>query len=305
MGLGALVDYRAAQAILDHGVETTADITSIRTSSDRGGNISYSVGLAWRDQSGSERHYGPTHVSELYARWLRSNDASVVGQTTIKYLEENRWARPIIVVDNREREFQDLFGLIAAGITSFVGLLLGAVLVLRTRLAFRRAQEFPGATSCRTSLGTTGVAARAPVMTINTESIDRGAAQLRIHARNFFGAEIAYSIGYFLYHFGGLVFIQTPVLALEIASYLIFLSFTACAFQRLPFKWLWVVLAFVITFGIPAAISLVVTTELTEVAAPDFWFWATSLAISLIKLAVAGCIYVWSINREGRSAPQF
>lgn len=123
-------------------------------------------------------------------------------------------------------------------------------------------------------------------------------SRLLFYAFIFFSFEIAYSVGFFLYMFKEFTLLQKPVLALELASYFFFLMLAARAFQRFPFKWLWVGFAFVVGFGVPAALSFAITKRLSEAAAPNLWFGATFIAISLIKLAVAGGIYVWSINRR-------
>jgi hypothetical protein len=121
--------------------------------------------------------------------------------------------------------------------------------------------------------------------------------RLRFYARMFFGFRIAYFIAYLLsYMIEVSPFLLRIGIALEIGSYVNFLFFVSLAFQQLAFKWLWVILAFVVGFIVPGAITFLITSKLSVIAAP---YWATLIATQLITLAVGGCIYVWSINQKG------
>ncbi|WP_198963855.1 hypothetical protein [Bradyrhizobium sp. Y36] len=117
--------------ILDHGNEITADITRAYGEVSKAGDApSYLVILAWADRSGQRQTYGPTHISSAFWRQITRNDVQTVRQTKIRYLPGKPDARPLIVDDAAERQYQDsigiksgaaflAFGLILAGVTAF------------------------------------------------------------------------------------------------------------------------------------------------------------------------------------------
>ena len=124
-----------ADATREHGRDAIAAITGLHVTGPGRNNpiASYSIDLAWRDGSGAERRYGPAHVSDAYARQITSNGVLVIRQTTIRYLEENPSARPIVVADAGERAFQDEFGLAVAAALGIAGLALAGVTAWRAR----------------------------------------------------------------------------------------------------------------------------------------------------------------------------
>jgi len=117
--------------ILDHGSEATADITRAYGEVNKAGDApSYLVTLAWTDKSGQQQSYGPTHISAAFWRQITRNGVQTVRQTRIRYLPGKPDARPLIVDDAAERQYQDsigvksgaaflAFGLILAGVTAF------------------------------------------------------------------------------------------------------------------------------------------------------------------------------------------
>jgi hypothetical protein len=122
-----------AEAMQVRGRNATAAITDFRATVGDDRRISYMIDLAWRDGSGVERHFGPTHVSDAYAQRIAANGTLVTRQTTIRYLEENPTARPIIVADADERTKNDQLGRVAAMVFGVAGLALAAVTAWRAR----------------------------------------------------------------------------------------------------------------------------------------------------------------------------
>ena len=124
-----------ADALREHGRDVAAAITGFHVAAPGRNHptISYTIDLAWRDGSGAERRYGPTHISDAYAQQVASNGVLVTRQTTIRYLEEDRSVRPIIVPDANERAYQDEFGQTIAAMLGFVGLALAGATAWRTR----------------------------------------------------------------------------------------------------------------------------------------------------------------------------
>src|SRR5262249_12361143 len=90
----SLKDGWDADAIRAHGRDASATITGFHAMVSNDHTISYTIDLAWRDGSGAERHFGPTHISGTYAQRIAANGALITRQTTIRYLEEDRSARP-------------------------------------------------------------------------------------------------------------------------------------------------------------------------------------------------------------------
>jgi hypothetical protein len=125
-----------ADAIREHGRDATAAITGFHATMGRRQDhtISYTIDLAWRDGSGAERRYGPTHISDAYAQQIAFNGVLVTRQTTIRYLEEeDRSARPIVVADADERAAQDGFGRTITAVLGVVGIAFAGMTAWRTR----------------------------------------------------------------------------------------------------------------------------------------------------------------------------
>jgi hypothetical protein len=64
--------------------------------------------------------------------WIISGGVLVTREVTIRYLEENTWARPTIVPDRREREFQNRIGMVGGAIIFLVGAALSGIAMMRS-----------------------------------------------------------------------------------------------------------------------------------------------------------------------------
>lgn len=129
-------DRRDFQETNERGESVIAKITRAHAEVARAGESpSYLVDLAWRDSSGQERVFGPTHVSANFWRWITTNGALTTDQTEIRYLARDPASRPIIVADAAEREFQDAFGVDAGVGFVVLGLIFGGLLAYRLRSA--------------------------------------------------------------------------------------------------------------------------------------------------------------------------
>jgi hypothetical protein len=140
-GYFSVADAMASREMRDHGVELAARILDIHATPGKDNTVTYAIDLGWRDRSGAERRYGRTHISASYANRIMFNGALATRQTTIRYLEENPSARPIVVADADERAMQDRVGLIMCAVFGFAGLVLGGLTVWRTE---RGAPEVAG-----------------------------------------------------------------------------------------------------------------------------------------------------------------
>jgi hypothetical protein len=114
----------------DHGTEAMARI--IRTSTNRRPGASHLIVLAWYDKAGVERHWGLTHISENFWRRISAGESLVMHQVKIWYLEDNSWARPVIIDDSDERKFQESFGIVSGAIVLVVG--FGLAIATRRRV---------------------------------------------------------------------------------------------------------------------------------------------------------------------------
>jgi hypothetical protein len=132
-GYFSLKDSRDAEAMRSHGRDATAAITGFHPTVGSDHTISYTIDLAWRDGSGAERHFGPTHISGAYAQRIALNGVLVTRQTTIRYLEEDSSARPIVTADADERAAQDRIGRVMIAVFGLAGLGLAAATAWRTR----------------------------------------------------------------------------------------------------------------------------------------------------------------------------
>jgi hypothetical protein len=124
--------------------------------------------------------------------------------------------------------------------------------------------------------------------------------RLRGYALAFSIASITYSIGFFLYRYEKVAFLQIPVAVLEPVPHLIFLVFVVSAFERLSLNWLWAALALSFEIFFPAWLTLAITTKLYEADAPHIWWYATFVAVGLLKVAIALSILLWRINFDAR-----
>jgi hypothetical protein len=87
---------------------------------------------------------------------------------------------------------------------------------------------------------------------------------------------------------------------LDIASWLAFVAFAAAAFWQFSYRWLRVIAAFLVFYLLPLAVALVYA-RLNYLLSTEWIFrsLATMLVVGyLIKLTIAGLIYLWSVRRE-------
>lgn len=137
LGFAGIVGYNSLKdkAIREHGRDATATITGLHASLGSDHTISYSIDFAWRDGSGAERHFGPIHISDAYAQRIAANGALITRQTTIRYLEEDRSARPIILADANARRKHGVVGPVMMAVFGIAGVALAAVTAWRTKRA--------------------------------------------------------------------------------------------------------------------------------------------------------------------------
>jgi hypothetical protein len=121
-----LARRRCAHSLGQHARAYQATLESDHT-------VSYTIALAWRDGSGAERRFGPTHISGAYAQRISANGVFVTRQTTIRYLEEDRSARPIVVADTNERTKKDAIARVMAAVFGVAGVALAAVTARQAR----------------------------------------------------------------------------------------------------------------------------------------------------------------------------
>lgn len=135
MLVNSYAEQSSLKELLDHGDEATADITRAYGEVNKAGEApSYLVTLAWTDGSGQRLTYGPTHISPVFWRQITRNGVQTVRQTKIRYLAGRPDARPLIVDDAAERQYQDSFGVKGgAAFLAFGVLLAGLMLFFRYR----------------------------------------------------------------------------------------------------------------------------------------------------------------------------
>jgi hypothetical protein len=134
MLVSSYAEQSALKEILDHGDEATADLTRAYGEVNKAGDApSYLVTLAWTDKSGQRQSYGPTHISPAFWRQITRNGVQTVRQTRIRYLAGRPDARPLIVDDAAERQYQDGFGVKAGAVFLAFGLILAGLTAFRYR----------------------------------------------------------------------------------------------------------------------------------------------------------------------------
>jgi hypothetical protein len=87
---------------------------------------------------------------------------------------------------------------------------------------------------------------------------------------------------------------------LNFASWLAFVAFAAAAFWHFSYRWLRVIAAFLVFYLLPVAVAIVYARF--NLLLSNEWM-VRSLPIMLvvgylIKLTIAGLIYLWSVRRE-------
>jgi uncharacterized membrane protein YidH (DUF202 family) len=134
MLVNSYAEQSTLKEILDHGDEAAADITRAYGEVTKAGDApSYLVVLAWTDKSGRQQSYGPTHISQGFWRQITRNGVQTVRQTKIRYLAGQPNARPLIVDDAADAQYQNSFGVKGGAVFLAIGLILAAVTAFRYR----------------------------------------------------------------------------------------------------------------------------------------------------------------------------
>lgn len=144
LGMAALFGYLSfrdasnAAAMRANGRDAPATITALHASIDSDRKLSHTIELAWLDASGAERRFGPTHISNLYASRIGANGKLVMRQTTIRYIENDSSARPLILPDADEHARQTSGGLAGTLTLGVMGLAFAALTAWRMRRGKRQ-----------------------------------------------------------------------------------------------------------------------------------------------------------------------
>jgi len=101
-------------------VAEIADATTVTAKS--GGGTSHTVLLSWKDGQGAVHHFGPTHISETFWNRISQNGQLAVHQTAIRVRDDDPQARPVIVDDAPEQQWQVRFGMAGGLLMAVVGL---------------------------------------------------------------------------------------------------------------------------------------------------------------------------------------
>lgn len=117
------------------GKEIVAEITDAASIADtNGGAQSHTIRLSWKDGQGSVHHFGPTRVSDAFWRKITQNDQLTVRQTAIQVREDDPMARPMLVEDAPEQQWQ----VRAAMIGGLAMLVIGAACLFSAARAVSR-----------------------------------------------------------------------------------------------------------------------------------------------------------------------
>lgn len=134
MLVNSYLEQSTLKEMLEHGNEATADITRAYGEVNKAGDApSYLVTLAWTDKSGQQQTYGPTHISPGFWQKITRNGVQTVRQTRIRYLSGRPDARPLIVDDAAEAQYQNSFGVKGGAVFLVFGLILAGATAFRYR----------------------------------------------------------------------------------------------------------------------------------------------------------------------------
>ncbi len=132
-------DRALDKAMLDHGVETKANITNAVIKYGKHGSKDYLIDFSWRDGAKQERAIKSTSVSGDVWNRLVSGNKLLVNEIPIRYLESDTRPRAILVWDADYALRLD-FLMLCGGVT--LTLLGGAILVMGLR-SFRGSATRP------------------------------------------------------------------------------------------------------------------------------------------------------------------
>ncbi|OYU87243.1 MAG: hypothetical protein CFE29_24810 [Bradyrhizobiaceae bacterium PARB1] len=134
---------RNFEAIRSRGRDALATITAFHAEIDKDRHLSHTIELAWRDAAGTERQFRRTHISNRFAAQIAFNGRLMVRQIPIRYLEDDRSARPIIIGDADDQAQQNTIGFVFTLIFGALGLLFAAITAWRMRRSARQAMAAP------------------------------------------------------------------------------------------------------------------------------------------------------------------
>jgi hypothetical protein len=122
---GAFITYQAESVtapVSAGGIETTAEIVAATTMPAVGGSGTHRVvQLSWKDGQGAVRRFGPVPISEDYWQKITRDGQLVERRATIRYLEDNQQARPMIVEDQPAPTWRSRFASAAGILLMIVG----------------------------------------------------------------------------------------------------------------------------------------------------------------------------------------
>ncbi len=121
MAFYAWSEARSADAIAAGGVDTTAEIIGVAARPGDGGRTSYTVQLSWKNAQGAVHHFGPAHISEAFWKKITRDGELAVRQTPMRYRADDPQARPVLVDDAPEPQWQTQFGIVAGLIMMAMG----------------------------------------------------------------------------------------------------------------------------------------------------------------------------------------
>ena len=122
MAFQAWSEGRSNDPVTMGGKEIVADITDASSIADKaGGAPSRAVRLSWKDGQGSVHHFGPTPVSEAFWQKITQNGELKVRQTPIRVREDDPAARPVLLEDAPEQQWQVRAAMIAGLIMLVIG----------------------------------------------------------------------------------------------------------------------------------------------------------------------------------------
>ena len=120
--------------MLSHGVETKAHLTRAEIEPQKGGKL-YVIGFSWRDRAGRERTVDREVISQELWNRLTSRNLIIVWDTSIKYLENDKISRAILLWDADAKLGHELTGIY---VSIFAAMLGAVILALKFRNAYRR-----------------------------------------------------------------------------------------------------------------------------------------------------------------------
>ena len=115
MAFQAWSEASANDPISVGGKDIVAEIT------DASSTPTHTVRLSWKDGQGSVHHFGPTHVGDAFWNKITQNGQLTVHQTPIRVREDDPAARPVLVEDAPEQQWQVRFAMIAGLLMLVVG----------------------------------------------------------------------------------------------------------------------------------------------------------------------------------------